>query len=118
VIHRAALASLLALAACGGQPDGPSTVAIVGATVLQPSAPLADAVVVLDGGHVAALGTRAETPIPKGAALVDGRGLWVVAPEGRALAVGAPATLFVLEGDPRAPGATRVVRQFVAGVER
>lgn len=75
----ALLACVLAVApaACTASP----LVAVVGATLLDGGGrpPLADAVVVMRGAEVIAVGTRAATGIPKGATLVDGRGRFVVA---------------------------------------
>jgi hypothetical protein len=82
-------------AACA-QPPGPTV--IVGATAVSDRGHVPDSVIVLDGPTVAALGTRVETAIPKGARLVDGRGSYAVAPGG-ALAVGRPAD-FLLVSDP------------------
>jgi len=58
----------------------PNGFAIVGATVLDgtggPARP--DAVVVVDGERVKAVGSRAEVPLAKGLRIVDGRGRWVM----------------------------------------
>jgi imidazolonepropionase-like amidohydrolase len=59
-----------------------SRAAIVGATLLaggpEPSV-VKDGIVVTQGGRIVAVGERAFVPLPKGAQLLDGRGLWVVA---------------------------------------
>ena len=48
---------------------------IVGATLVDGGgrAPVADSVIVVRGGVIAAVGDRVHTPIPKGASLIDGR---------------------------------------------
>ncbi len=57
---------------------GPSRVtAVVGATVLTAAGQeIADGVVVMSGGRIAAIGP-AGTPVPSGATVIDGRGKWV-----------------------------------------
>jgi len=73
-------------AACAGLPDAggrePVT-AIVGATVVHPSADAAhasfpDATVILEGGVIRAVGPRDSTAIPAGANVIDGRGKWLI----------------------------------------
>ncbi len=89
----------LALAASG--PAAADGLAVVGATVVGGTAPLADAVVVTDGDHIAAIGTRAVVPIPKGVTIVDGRGRWVAPRRGaKPLAVGRAADFLILDRDP------------------
>ena len=53
---------------------GRDVVAIVGAAAVLPHTLQPDAVVLLEGGRIAAAGPRATTPVPKGATRVDGRG--------------------------------------------
>jgi hypothetical protein len=98
-----------------------------------------DSIVVIRGTTIAAVGDRKHTPIPKGAALVDGRRAWIApAPPdagfGHALVpaiagilrgrdarvvVGQPAHLALLDADPRREGApARVRRLWVAGKAR
>jgi len=108
----------------------------VGATLLDAGKPpLADAVVVIGNGKITAVGDRAHTPIPKGAALVDGRKLFLApAPEkpGKDVAAeivallggaeprvraGQPAHLALLSGDPR-KGAVEVRRVWTAGTSK
>jgi hypothetical protein len=109
---------------------------IVGATLVDGGgrAPVADSVVVVRGTAIAAVGDRVHTPIPKGAALVDGRRRWLApAPATAAPAlvpaitalvrgplarvqVGQPAHLALLDADPRADGtAARVRRHWISG---
>jgi hypothetical protein len=90
-----ALALAAGLVACAPA-HGPTV--IVGATALSDRGHVPDSVIILDGPTVAALGTRVETAIPKGARLVDGRGAYAVAP-GSVLAVGRAAD-FLLVADP------------------
>jgi hypothetical protein len=92
------------LAACA-PPPGPTV--IVGATAVSDRGHVPDSVIILDGPTVAALGTRVETAIPKGARLVDGRGSYAVAPGGP-LAAGRPAD-FLLVTDPTKLDAPRAV---------
>lgn len=53
--------------------------AIVGASVvdLEGGAPIRDAVVILEGDRIAAVGTAADTPIPGGADVIRADGLWL-----------------------------------------
>ena len=54
--------------------------AIVGATVIDGNggAPIADAVIVVDGARIAAVGPRGAIAIPAGADQIDARGKWIV----------------------------------------
>ena len=130
----AALFAVLAFAGAPATAPAPLTV-IVGATLVDAGgkAPLDDAVVVLRDGRIEAVGDRAHTAIPKGAALVDGRRLWIapapampgkdVTAESVALLAGTepriragqPAHLALLSGDPR-KGKVEVKRRWSAGV--
>jgi imidazolonepropionase-like amidohydrolase len=70
----AVAAALGALAA----PAAPRGLAIVGATVVDGrSAPIPDAVVLVEGERIAAVGSRAQVALPKGITIVDGRGKWL-----------------------------------------
>lgn len=55
-------------------------VALVGATVVDGNggAPIQDAVVVIDGARIKAVGPRASVTIPAGAQQVDARGRWII----------------------------------------
>jgi hypothetical protein len=112
---------------------------IVGATLVDGGgrAPVSDSVVVVRGAVITAVGDRVHTPIPKGAALVDGRRSWIApapatgpalpaaiaaivrGPTARVQA-GQPAHLVLLDADPRpAEGAPpRVRRLWIAGKSR
>ena len=59
----------------------PSIIAIVGATLIDGSgrAPVRDSVVIIEGDHIKAVGTRKRVKVPEGARVIDARGL-VVAP--------------------------------------
>ena len=71
----AALAGGLGAASRGARADG---LAIVGATVVDgAAAPIPDAVVLIDGDRIQAVGSRAHVALPKGITIVDGRGKWV-----------------------------------------
>jgi imidazolonepropionase-like amidohydrolase len=78
-----ALATAAALsfggAAPAAQPQG-STIALVGGTVIDGNggAPIADAVVVVTGSRITAVGPRAGVRIPADATQVDARGRWIV----------------------------------------
>jgi imidazolonepropionase-like amidohydrolase len=81
----AAVAGALALgtlvaAAVAPPARAPSGFAIVGATLLDGTGgpARADAVVVVEGERVKAVGSRAEVALPKGLRIVDGRGRWVM----------------------------------------
>jgi hypothetical protein len=134
------LAAMLGfLFAAIGPADAVVTV-IVGATLVDGGgrAPLADSIVVVRGGQIAAVGDRKHTPIPKGATLVEGRRLWIApapaaAAPGPALVpaiaalvrgpvarvvAGQPAHLALLDADPRrGDGApARVRRLWISGI--
>ena len=115
-------------------PPAPLTV-IVGATLVDAGgkAPLEDAIVVLRDGRIEAVGDRAHTAIPKGAALVDGRRAWVVpapAAPGKdvrprssrcsrgaepRIRAGQPAHLALLSGDPPQGEGRDQKRSWAAG---
>ncbi|MEN8260951.1 MAG: amidohydrolase family protein [Pseudomonadota bacterium] len=63
----------------GGEPRGGMT-AFVGATVIDGtgSAPVSDAVMLVAGERIAAVGRRADVPIPKEAQVVDASGQWII----------------------------------------
>lgn len=72
-------------AACTHAPPprvGPRPLAIVGATVVFPDrdtgTTLGDATVVIAGDRITAVGPRASTPVPDGAAVLDGKGRWLI----------------------------------------
>ncbi|HMG24786.1 MAG TPA: hypothetical protein VK607_25790, partial [Kofleriaceae bacterium] len=72
-------------AACTHAPPprgGPRPLAIVGATVVFPErdtgTTLGDATVVIAGDRITAIGPRASTPVPDGAAVLDGKGRWLI----------------------------------------
>ena len=67
-----------ALPAVAQRPD--TTLAIVGATLIDGNggAPLTDAVVLVRGGTIAAVGTKATVPIPKGARVISAMGQYLV----------------------------------------
>ena len=71
----AAFAGVLGAAPRGALAEG---LAIVGATVVDgAAAPIPDAVVLIDGDRIRAVGSRAQVALPKGITIVDGRGKWV-----------------------------------------
>ena len=77
---RRTLLVLAALAGVLGAPRGALAegLAIVGATVVDgAAAPIPDAVVLIDGDRIRAVGSRAQVALPKGIIIVDGRGKWV-----------------------------------------
>jgi len=78
VIRASALLGLLAVAACG--PRAPTGVALVGAILIDGSGgpPRPDAVVVVRGGMIEAVTSRAGFSLPKNTAEVDVRGKWIV----------------------------------------
>ena len=63
-------------------PRGARPLAIVGATVVFPErdtgTSLGDATVVIAGDRITAVGPRASTPVPDGAAVIDGKGRWLI----------------------------------------
>ena len=77
MIRTSALLGLLALAACG--PRAPTGVALVGATLIDGSGgpPRPDAVVVVRGGRIEAVTSRAGFSLPKNTTQVDVTGKWI-----------------------------------------
>ncbi len=85
---RAPLAVVLALAALAPAFTHPAAhaqtpaapTAIVGGTVVDGNGgrPIADAVVLIDGARITAVGPRGAVPIPAGAQQIDARGRWVL----------------------------------------
>ena len=77
--HRALAAVVCLVAALAApRPARAEGVAIVGATVVDgAAAPIPDAVVLVRGERIEAVGTRAQVALPKGITIVDGRGKWV-----------------------------------------
>lgn len=73
------LAIALAAAAVGIHAQ-PGAIAIVGATLIDGNGgtPLPNAVVVVSGNRIAAVGPRASTRVPEGAEVIDGTGAFVV----------------------------------------
>ena len=73
----ALLLSMILPAAAGA---ASSAIAIVGATVVHPgrNAVEADQTVIVRGDRIEAVGPSAKIKVPKGAAVVDGRGKWVI----------------------------------------
>ena len=70
---------VLALYAAGMQAQ-PASLALVGATVIDGTggAPLTNAVVVITGNRIAAVGPRGSTTVPSGAQTIDAAGAFVV----------------------------------------
>ena len=60
--------------------QAPAPVAIVGGTVIDGNggAPTADAVVLIDGARITAVGPRSSVRVPAGAREIDARGRWIV----------------------------------------
>ena len=75
----AGLALALTLPSVHAQAPGNRT-AIVGGTVIDGNggAPMADAVVLMDGARITAVGPRSAVPIPADARQIDARGRWVI----------------------------------------
>jgi N-acetylglucosamine-6-phosphate deacetylase len=83
---------------------------IVGATLVTPTAEVPDAVVVIDGRRIRAVGPRPMTPIPQDSERVDGAGRFVRAdPPVTEIAAGQPADLVLLDKD------RKVERRMVEG---
>lgn len=70
------------LLALGGAPSAVAAekLAIVGATVIDGTgaAPVADAVIIVDGGKIAAVGPRASVPVPPGTREINAAGKYVI----------------------------------------
>lgn len=74
-------APLMGLAQSPSKPTPPAKLkAIVGASVvsLDGAAPIKDAVVVIDGDRIVAVGARATTKVPEGAEVIHAEGKWIV----------------------------------------
>ena len=104
-----ALIVLALLAGCSNTGAGRLTV-IVGATLVTDAAEVPDAVVVIDGTRIRAVGPRPMTPIPQDSERIDGAGRYVKAePPVTEIAAGQPADLVLLDKD------HRVERRMVEG---
>lgn len=81
-VHRRFLVSLVVgiMAMASGVSAEPASVAIVGATIIDGTgrAPIRDAVIVIVGGRIAAVGPAATVPIPDGTTSINARGKYVV----------------------------------------
>ena len=118
-LYRYSIALFFVLSACNSS-GGPTSdrlptpappITILGATVItSPGADsIDDTVVVVRGTVIETIGTRADTPVPKGGTIVDGRGYVIVAgyplnestPPFGGLKPGAQADLVLLRRDPR-----------------
>ena len=118
-LYRYSIALFFVLSACNSS-GGPTSdrlptagprITILGATVITGPGveSIDDAVVVVRGTVIETIGTRADTPVPKGGTIVDGRGHVLIAghplnasiPPFRSLKTGAKAALLLLRGDPR-----------------
>ena len=118
-LYRYSIALFFVLSACNSSDGPPSDLAstarppitILGATVITGpgTGSIDDAVVVVRGTVIETIGTRANTPVPKGGTIVDGRDRVLIAghtlnesnPPFEALEIGAQANIIVLRGDPR-----------------
>jgi imidazolonepropionase-like amidohydrolase len=77
-MRRLVLAVLGAALLGAAPPAGAEGVAVVGATVVDgAAAPITDAVVIVQGDRIVAVGPRARVALPKGVTILDGRGKWV-----------------------------------------
>src|SRR2546427_10735041 len=81
--HWFGLAAALMLAAVPCQAAETPITAIVGATVIHPDRDLPSAVapnstVIIAGRRIESIGPAGSTAVPAGAALIDGKGKWVV----------------------------------------
>ena len=75
---RTVLAAVAGVLAAVPRPALADGLAIVGATVVDgTAAPIPDAVVLIRGDRIQAVGARAQVAVPKGITIVDGRGKWV-----------------------------------------
>jgi len=75
---RTVLAAVAGVLAAVPRPALADGLAIVGATVVDgTAAPIPDAVVLIRGDRIQAVGARAQVALPKGITIVDGRGKWV-----------------------------------------
>ena len=79
-VSRSLLALVMLFALAAGLTGQDRPLAIVGASVvdLDGGPPTQDAVVVIREGRFAAIGSRADTPVPEEADIVDGAGMWLV----------------------------------------
>jgi hypothetical protein len=101
--------ALLALAGCSNTGTERLTV-IVGATLLTDTAEVPDAVVVIDGTRIRAVGPRPMTPIPQDSQRIDGVGQYVKADAPvTEIAAGQPADLVLMDKD------RKIARRMVDG---
>jgi imidazolonepropionase-like amidohydrolase len=82
-LRLAALAALATVTACSAPAGG--TLVLVGATLIDGTGkpPLKDALVVVEGGHIKAVGHQSRVSLPKGARVFDARGKFIVPQPGR-----------------------------------
>lgn len=75
-----ALTAAMLTARAADAPAAPAVTAIVGATVINPGTAqvLENAVVVVDGERIAAVGPAASTKVPAGAKVINAKGRWIV----------------------------------------
>ena len=115
----AAVAMLALLAAACTEPPQPETIAIVGATLVDPAnPPVAHSVVVVRKGRISAIGPQQTIPIPPGSEKVNGLGKYVAAANrGARLEPGVSADLLLLSANPMESqdNYNRVERRMVAG---
>jgi imidazolonepropionase-like amidohydrolase len=78
-VWAACVAGVIAVAAQGTAPP-PNSVALVGGTLVDGNggAPVADSVVVIAGGRIAAVGPRSAVQVPADAKQIDARGRWIL----------------------------------------
>ena len=74
------LLSLLLSQAIAPQAVAAQALAVTGATVIDPlaAAPLADGVVLVEGGRIAAVGAAGDVDVPAGTSVIDARGKYVI----------------------------------------
>ena len=112
VLRSFPLALLLCVCYWGCNRTGFPTKAIVGATLLDgANPPRPYSIVIVKNGRIAAMGSQQDIPIPPDSDKTNGIGKYV-APlnaDGK-LAVGAPADLVLLAGDPAHPNVERTMR--------
>ncbi len=75
-----ALLTIVHAPSAGADAAAEEVKAIVGATVvdLEGGRPVADAVVIVEGQRIGAIGARSDTPVPAGAEVIDASGTWLV----------------------------------------
>lgn len=112
------LAACLVMAGCQSGNQVSDLKVLIGATLITSAgaSPVEDAVVVVAGENIRAVGPRKDVPIPQNSERTDLTGKWIVPVQGGKIAVGASADLFIVNTGPNgAPATGAVARRMIRG---